>query len=253
MTARGGWVYLVGAGPGDPGLITRRGLELLRTCDVVVHDRLVAPELVAEAASARAVYAGKSPGGEGRDQEDINRVLEHHARRGLAVVRLKGGDPFVLGRGGEEALALKRAGIPFEVVPGVTSAVAVPAYAGIPVTHRGVARSFAVLSAHDLAEPQRVVDLARGADTLVLMMGVATLARAAEVLTGAGRSAAEQAAIVEWGTTQRQRTVVAPLGEIAHRAAELGVASPATVVVGNVVELASELEWFGALGALSAR
>src|SRR5216110_2483649 len=186
-------VALVGAGPGDPGLMTVRGLELLRHADVVVYDRLVHPRLLDEAPRARRVFAGKAAGRHALPQERITALLVTHARRGRRVVRLKGGDPFVFGRGGEEALALERAGVPFEVVPGVTAAVAVPAYAGIPLTHRGVASSFAVVTGHGCAsERGRPVDWARLAtavDTLVVLMGLERLAEIARELVARGRPA----------------------------------------------------------------
>src|SRR5262245_48458572 len=171
--AGGGTVALVGAGPGDPGLITVRGLQLLRRAQIVVYDRLVHPSLLDEAPRARRLFAGKASGHHALPQEQITALLILHARRGRRVVRLKGGDPFVFGRGGEEAEALVRAGIPFEVVPGVSSAVAVPAYAGIPLTHRGVASSFAVVTGHEEVNKLRSsVDwarLARSVDTLVVL------------------------------------------------------------------------------------
>src|SRR5262249_17602920 len=186
-----GTVALVGAGPGDPGLMTVRGLELLRRAHVVVYDRLVHPGLLEEAPRARRIFAGKESGHHALPQERINALLIMHARRGRRVVRLKGGDPFVFGRGGEEAEALARAGIPFEVVPGVSSAVAVPAYAGIPLTHRGVASSFAVVTGHEEAgKPESSVDwarLARSVDTLVILMGLKSLSRIARELIAHGR------------------------------------------------------------------
>ncbi|HET7482671.1 MAG TPA: uroporphyrinogen-III C-methyltransferase [Actinomycetota bacterium] len=239
-----GTVHLVGAGPGDPGLITARGLELLRRCDAVVYDRLAAPELVAEApAGAERYFVGKEPGCHSSTQDEINELLVSLARRGLEVVRLKGGDPFVFGRGGEEAGALAEAGLAFDVVPGVSAAVAAPAYAGIPVTHRGVASSFAVVAGH----PEGKVDwagLAGFPGSLVLMMGVAGLRRATEHLIEQGRDPTEAAAIVEWGTTPRQRTVVGDLASIADLAEAAGIEPPATVVIGDVVTLRATVEWF---------
>jgi uroporphyrin-III C-methyltransferase len=239
-----GKVFLVGAGPGDPGLITWRGLTALRSCDVVVFDRLVAPELLEEApATAVRIYAGKAPGSESITQEQINELLIRHAAGGATVVRLKGGDPFVFGRGGEEAIALGDSGIEFEVVPGVTSATAVPAYAGIPVTHRGMASSFAVVTGRQAQGGPRWAELAHGVDTLVLMMGVARLRCTAESLIAAGRDPQEPAAIVEWGTTERQRTLMGDLASIADIAETAGVGSPATTVIGDVVLLRNEIAW----------
>ncbi|MEX0800017.1 MAG: bifunctional uroporphyrinogen-III C-methyltransferase/uroporphyrinogen-III synthase [Dehalococcoidia bacterium] len=310
-----GKVWLVGAGPGDPGLITVAGLERLREADVVVYDRLVSPRLLDHIRQdAERVYMGKTPqpvilseakpalsGVEGdlgesqavpkaeilrrsgplpaasapqndmlaHDQAAINQLLVARAREGKRVVRLKGGDPFVFGRGGEEAEALRAAGVPFEVVPGVTSAVAVPAYAGIPVTHRGLASSFAVVTGHE-ADPvilsgddvghdpdsgdvghvpsrDTAIDWARLAtavDTLVLLMGVRTLPAIIEKLIAAGRPADTPAAVIERGTTPDQRTVTGALADIVARAEEAGIGAPAITVVGEVVRLRDTLAWF---------
>lgn len=244
MKAQRGWVYLVGAGPGDPGLITVRGLDLLRSADVVLYDRLVAPELVAEAEGAETIPVGKAPRGPRTEQARINSALISHARAGRSVVRLKGGDPFVFGRGGEEALALARAGIPFHVVPGITSAVAAAAYAGIPVTQRGVATSFAVVSGHD---PDGIdwSSLARGTDTLVVMMGVETLDDITRRLLSSRRDPLTPCAVVENATTARQRTVVGDLASIAELVRDSGIQPPATLVVGETVMLRDAIEWFG--------
>ena len=243
-----GTVALVGAGPGDPGLITVRGLELLRRAHVVVYDRLVHPSLLDEAPRARRIFAGKASGHHTLPQERINALLIMHAKRGRRVVRLKGGDPFVFGRGGEEADALARAGIPFQVVPGVSSAVAVPAYAGIPLTHRGVASSFAVVTGHEEAgKRESSVDwarLARSVDTLVILMGLKSLPRVARELIAHGRPAATPAALVRWGTTEIQETVVGTLADIAVRAARARLEPPVVVVVGDVVALRDRLQWF---------
>jgi len=246
--AEAGTVALVGAGPGDPGLITVRGLELLRRAHVVVYDRLVHPRLLDEAPRARRIFAGKASGHHTLPQERINALLIMHARRGRRVVRLKGGDPFVFGRGGEEADALARAGIPFQVVPGISSAVAVPAYAGIPLTHRGVASSFAVVTGHEEAgKRESSVDwarLARSVDTLVILMGLKSLPRLARELIAHGRPAATPAALVRWGTTEIQETVVGTLADIAARAARARLEPPVVVVVGDVVALRDRLQWF---------
>jgi len=245
----GGQVWLVGAGPGDPGLITVAGLEALRRADVVVYDRLVSPQLLAQARpDAELVYVGKSGHGEAMSQEEINALLVEKAREGKAVVRLKGGDPFVFGRGGEEALALAQAGVDFAVVPGVTSAVAVPAYAGIPVTHRGLSSSMAVVTGHEAARKEkgsvRWGQLAGAVDTLVVLMGAKSLPAIVEELLAHGRPPGTPAAFIYMGTTARQRTVVAPLGEVARRVAEAGLGPPAVLVVGEVVGLRSALAWF---------
>lgn len=240
-----GTVHLVGAGPGGPGLLTLRGARLLQTCDVVAIDRLVAPELL-DLAPADAVRweVGKAPG-VGWLQSDIDELLVEAARAGKAVVRLKGGDPFVLGRGGEEAAACVHAGVSFEVVPGITSAVAAPAAAGIPVTHRGLAPAFAVITGHeDPAKPGDQLDwaaLAAFPGTLVVLMGIGALATITERLVLHGRCASTPAAAVRWGTTDRQEVVEAPLGELAAAVERAGLRSPATVVIGDVVAMRSVL------------
>ena len=244
-----GRVYLVGAGPGDPGLMTVRGLEALRRADVVVYDRLVNPALLDEAPpGALRLFAGKRAGGHCLPQEEINARLIEQARRGRCVVRLKGGDPFVFGRGGEEALALAEAGIAFEVVPGVSAAVAVPAYAGIPVTHRGLSSSFAVVTGHeDPAKDHAAVDwgrLATAVDTLVVLMGAQSLPRIAAELIGHGRSPDTPVALIRWGTTEAQEVMVSTLGAIVTRAREARVAPPMLAIIGEVVRLRERLAWF---------
>jgi uroporphyrinogen III methyltransferase / synthase len=243
-------VALVGAGPGDPGLMTVRGLALLRRADVIVYDRLVDPRLLDEARpDALRVFAGKASGRHTMDQRHINALLVRHANRGRRVVRLKGGDPFVFGRGGEEAEALAAAGIPFEVVPGVTSAVAVPAYAGIPVTHRGLASSFAVVTGHeDETKDATMVDWARLAgavDTLVILMGARSLPRITSALLAAGRAPDTPVALVRWGTTEAQEIVVGRLDSIATHADAVRLAPPVVIVIGEVVGLRARLDWFG--------
>ena len=227
-------VFLVGAGPGDPGLITARGLELVRSCDVLVHDRLVCDELVEEA-PPDAIRIGR----ERLDQDEVNRLLVLYGRRGLNVVRLKGGDPFVFGRGGEEALTLAEAGVPFEVVPGVSSLSAVPAGAGIPVTHRGVSSQVTI------ANGQGALDfdlLARAGGTLVLFMGLARLGEIAAGLVAAGLDPQTPAAVISAGTTPAQETVVATVATIA--AAAEGFRPPALIVVGDVVALSARVGAF---------
>jgi uroporphyrin-III C-methyltransferase len=227
-------VYLVGAGPGDPGLITARGLELIRTCDALVVDRLVSPALVAEApADALCVDRGRL------DQAEIDDLLVRLGRRGLEVVRLKGGDPFVFGRGGEEVLALASAGVPFEVVPGVSAVAAVPAAAGIPITHRGISSQVTIVSGHD-PDDVDFADLANAPGTLVLFMGLAALPAIVQGLVAAGKAPGTPTAVISRGTTPEQRTVVGPLREIAEAARSLQ--PPALVVVGGVVALSGELD-----------
>jgi uroporphyrinogen III methyltransferase/synthase len=243
-------VYLVGAGPGDPGLVTARALELIERADVIVHDRLVPARVLGRARpDAELVYAGKEPGRPGIGQDEINRLLVEHGRAGRTVVRLKGGDPFVFGRGGEEAEALAAAGVPFGVVPGITAGIAAPAYAGIPVTHRGEASAVAFVTAHeDPGKDESAIDweaLAAFPGTLVFYMGVRTLDRVAERLVAAGRDPREPTAVVERGTQPAQRTIVAPLCEIAARAADEQIGAPAVTVVGTVAAHADELAWFG--------
>src|SRR5881275_989228 len=236
---RGGTVYLVGAGPGDPGLITAQGLELLRSAEVVVYDRLVSPALVAAApASAERVFVGKHPHETGTRQQDINALLVDRARRGRTVIRLKGGDPFVFGRGAEECEALRAAGVPFQVIPGVTSATAVPAAAGIPVTHRGVASAFAVVAGHE-CDGRSDLDweaLAR-VPTLVVLMGLSALPDIVARLRAQGAAADTPAAVIASGTLPEQRTVVGTLEDIADLAAAARLEPPATVVIGEVVRV----------------
>lgn len=235
-----GTVTLVGGGPGDPGLVTTRGRRALAEADVVVVDRLAPRTLLDELdADVEVVEAGKQPHAHTLTQEQINDVLVDRALQGLRVVRLKGGDPFVLGRGGEEVLACLEAGVPVEVVPGVTSAIAVPGVAGIPVTQRGVSRQVTILSAHDSAPDWSSLAAVEG--TLVLLMGVGRLAEHAAALVAHGKDPATPVAVVENGTLPGQRTTVATLATVAQRAAERGVGNPAVVVVGEVAALADVL------------
>lgn len=239
-----GKVYLVGAGPGDPGLMTVRGLELLRKADVVVYDRLVNPVLLDEAAAgALLIFAGKQASFHSLPQEQINALLISHARSGRLVVRLKGGDPFVFGRGGEEAEALHAAGIPCEVVPGITSAVAVPAYAGIPLTYRGLSSSFAVITGHEACKAKASVDwalLARAVDTLVVMMGLKSLPDIAAKLIAHGRAPATPVALIYSGTTAAQKVVTSTLADIGAKSIKLS--PPVLAVIGEVVQLADRLQ-----------
>ncbi len=242
-------MYLVGAGPGDPGLLTARALELIATADVVLYDRLIpASALTGARADAELIYVGKEGGGPSMPQGQIDQALLDHARAGRTVVRLKGGDPFVFGRGGEEAEALRGAGIAVEIVPGVTAGVAAPAYAGIPVTHREAASAVAFITGHeDPAKPESSLDwsaLASFPGTLVVYMGVRQLGAIAERLLASGRASDEPAAVIERGTLSDQRVVTGTLETIAARAAAEAVRAPAIAVLGSVVALRERLQWF---------
>ncbi|MEF2276674.1 uroporphyrinogen-III C-methyltransferase [Deinococcus sp. YIM 134068] len=241
------FVSLIGAGPGDPGLITVRGVEALSRADVVLFDYLANPELLRHCPDAETIYVGKKGFSEYISQEQINALIVAKAREGggRRVARLKGGDVFVFGRGGEEAEACVAAGVPFEVVPGVTSAIAAPAYAGIPVTHRESARSFAVLTGNT-KEGGAHYERLSGVDTLVLLMGVRNLDGIAADLIASGRSPDTPAATVQWGTTPQQRVATGTLATIARAVREAGLEAPAVTVVGEVARLRDTLRWFDA-------
>ena len=247
-----GTVYLVGAGPGDPGLLTARAIELLERADVVLYDKLIPREALGFAPDgAELIDVGKIGGGPQVPQEETERLIVEHARAGRTVVRLKGGDPFVFGRGGEEAQRLLAAGIPFEVVPGVTSGIAAPAYAGVPVTFRGAASAVAFVTGHEDPAKGRAgsdsIDweaLARFPGTLVFYMGVKQLPRIASKLIEGGRPAGQPAAIVERGTFPEQRSLAATLETLPDRAREAGIGAPAITVIGEVAALRDELAWF---------
>ena len=242
-------VYLVGAGPGDPELITVRGLNAVHQATVIIYDRLVHPSLVAEAPpQAQRIYVGKESGIHYVPQGQINQLLVNYATQGERVVRLKGGDPFVFGRGGEEAEALAAARLPFEIIPGVSSAVAVPAYAGIPLTHRKVASSFAVVTGHEEGGKEHTaIDwwrLATAVDTLVILMGTKGLVRITSQLIQHGRAPETPVALIRWGTTNDQVTFVGTLANITDTAAAVALEPPIVTVVGDVVRLAERLQWF---------
>ncbi len=244
-----GTVYLVGAGPGDPGLLTLRGAELIARADVVVHDALVNPGLLRHARpDAEIIAAGKRGADRSISQEELNRLLIAKARAGKMVVRLKGGDPYVFGRGAEEAAELVDAGIPFEVVPGVSSFGAVPSAAGIPLTHRGIASAFTVVTGHeDPSKESSSVDwddVARFHGTKVILMGMDRLAAIVARLTEGGMPASTPIALIRWGTTPQQQCVVGTLGDIATRAEAVKLAAPVIAVIGDVVRLRSKLNWF---------
>lgn len=248
-TNKPGKVYLVGAGPGDRGLLTLRGKACLELADVVLYDRLLDPRLLDYAApTAELIYAGKEARRHALSQHEINELLVEKASAGRQVVRLKGGDPFVFGRGGEELERLHAAGIPFEVVPGVTAAIAAAAYAGIPVTHRGLASSFAVITGHeDPAKPESSIDWARLAtatDTLVFLMGVENLPSIVEQLIRHGRPPRTPVALVRWGSWPQQETLAGTLEDIVARLERREFGPPAVIVVGETVALREQLRWF---------
>lgn len=243
-----GLVYLVGAGPGDPGLFTLKGKKVLEKAEVVVYDRLVGEQILDMAGlQAKFIYVGKESGRHALAQEEINELLLRQAREGKIVVRLKGGDPFLFGRGGEEALYLRQNGIDFEVIPGITSALAVPAYAGIPVTHREATSSFAVVTGHE--KPDKAVssikwkELAGGIGTLVFLMGVENLPFICESLINNGRDPATPVALIRWGTLPEQEVLTGRLDNIVRRVEEKSFRPPAVIVVGEVVSLREELKW----------
>lgn len=244
-----GIVYLIGAGPGNPKLITVRGLECLRRADVVVYDRLGTSQLLKEVRQgAEVVYVGKASGDHTMRQEDINLLLIRRAEEGKVVARLKGGDPFIFGRGGEEAEALADRGIPFEVVPGITSAISAPAYAGIPVTHRTCTSTFAIVTGHEDPTKERScvnwANISTGAGTIVFLMGLANLGGIVRRLIENGRSPETPVAVIRWGSRVDQQTVIGTLATIQDEVACADLSSPAIIVVGEVVGLRQKLRWF---------
>jgi len=252
-----GKVYLVGAGPGDPGLLTLRGKEVLEKADVVIYDRLASPRLLAFAPKdAEFIYVGKRVGRHTVDQDGINRLIVEKAKEGLNVVRLKGGDPFIFGRGGEEAEVLSDEGIPFEVVPGVTSAISVPAYAGIPLTHRRYTSSVAFVTGHLEETKQDAINwqgLATAVGTIVFLMGMKNLPFIVEQLTKYGRSPDTPVAIIRWGTTPRHKSVKGRLSDIVEKVNESGLRPPAIIVIGDVAALSDKLSWYENLPLLGKR
>lgn len=243
-----GKVYIIGAGPGDPGLFTIKGLRCLKEADVIIYDYLVNEEIIHQAKeSARLIYAGKKGGEHTLPQDEINRLLLEEARQGNVVARVKGGDPFIFGRGGEEAEILAQSGIPFEVVPGVTSAAAVPAYAGIPLTHRGHTSTVAFVTGHeDATKEESGIDweCLAGIGTVVFLMGVKNLGRITANLMAHGKHADTPAALIRWGTTEDQETLIGTISDIARKAEERHFSPPAVLVVGSVVDLRSVLNWY---------
>jgi uroporphyrin-III C-methyltransferase len=242
-----GKVFLVGGGPGDPDLLTLKGKRCLEKADVVLYDQLVNPELLHHARRAELIYVGKRARKLGIDQRTIEALLVHYAREGKRVVRLKGGDPFVFGRGGEEAEALRRAAVPYEIIPGISSAIAAPAYAGMPVTHRGFASSVAIVSGYSSAESKSNVNwdaLASSVDTLIILMGAKKLAHIMNCLLEAGCEPERPAAIIASATYASQKTITGTVGTITQLVARDPVQSPAVIVVGQVVRLHERLEWY---------
>ena len=242
-------VYLVGAGPGDPGLITAKGKECIETADVIIYDYLAAPALLKHAhKSAELIYVGKKGGDHTLSQDEINSLIVEKAKSGGVITRLKGGDPFIFGRGGEEAEVLLKAGVSFEIVPGVTSAIAAAAYAGIPLTHRQLTSTLAFVTGHEDPNKEETSinwsSLATGIGTLVFFMGVKNLPDIAKRLIEHGKSPDTPVAVIRWGTTSRQKTVTGTLGLIAEKARDAGLKAPAIIVVGDVVNLRQSLKWF---------
>lgn len=241
-----GKVYLVGAGPGDPGLITMKGFRLLQMADVVIYDRLVHPELLSEVPQeAEKLYVGKKCDHHTVPQDDINALMVEKAREGKLVVRLKGGDPFVFGRGAEEVLYLVEQGIPWEVVPGVTSATAVPAYAGIPITHRKFSSMASIITGHETFSKDlsqlRYDLIAPNDSTLVILMGMTNLKKIVEELTLHGRPSETPACIITWGTYPEQKVITGTLGNLVEKKKEAGLKPPGIIVIGEVVRLREQL------------
>ncbi|MGF9966771.1 uroporphyrinogen-III C-methyltransferase [Bacillus rhizoplanae] len=243
-----GKVYIVGAGPGDPDLISVKGVKCIQQADVILYDRLVNKELLSYAKQeADLIYCGKLPNYHTMKQETIHAFLVKYAKKGKIVTRLKGGDPFVFGRGGEEAEALVKHGIPFEVVPGITAGIAASAYAGIPVTHRDASTSFAVVTGHRKEGAEEEVkweNLAKGVDTLAVYMGVSNLSYICEQLLKHGKSEHTPVAMIEWGTTASQRTITGTLGTIVSVAENEKIQNPSMIVIGEVVRFREKIHWF---------
>lgn len=243
-----GKVYLVGAGPGDRDLITVKGLRCIQEADVIVYDRLINKELLEEAKiGVELIYCGKLPKHHTLQQETINHLLVSHAKNGKIVTRLKGGDPFIFGRGGEEAAELAKHQISFEIVPGITSGSAASAYAGIPLTHREYSGSVAFITGHlktGEVEQSKWEALAKGVDTLAIYMGVSQLSTIVEQLIQFGKAPATPIALIQWGTTSKQRTVTGTLETIVKQAREEQIENPAMIIIGKVVEMRDQIKWF---------
>lgn len=245
-----GKVYLVGAGPGDPELITVKGLRCIKEADVILYDRLVNKELLEYAKpDVELINCGKLPNYHLLQQETINRFLVKYARKGKIVTRLKGGDPFVFGRGGEEAEACHKAGVPIEVVPGITAGIAAPAYAGIPVTHRDHSSSFTIITGHRKTGEEDNIKwevIAKGIDTIAIYMGMKNLPYIRNKLLEHGKSPDTPVALIHWGTLQKQKTAIGTLGTIVETAEREQITNPSMIVIGDVVNLHNKLNWFEA-------
>ena len=243
-----GKVYLVGAGPGDPELITVKGLTCIQKADVILYDRLINEELLSYAKKdAELIFCGKLPGYHTMQQETINHFLIRHAKKGKIVVRLKGGDPFVFGRGGEEAEALANNGIDFEIVPGITSGIAAAAYAGIPVTHRDFSSSVAFVTGHKRDGSQEEIkweSLAKGIDTIAIYMGISNLPYIRDQLIKHGKAPSTPVAVIQWGTLYEQRTVTATLETIVETVQQKRIENPSMIIIGEVVTLRDKIHWF---------
>lgn len=243
-----GKVYIVGAGPGDPGLLTLKALELMKSADVVLYDRLVSKQILDMIPSnVKKEYVGRNVGDDYKHQNETNQQMLKYVKDGKNVVRLKGGDPFVFGRGGEEAEFLKENGIGFVVVPGVSSAVASPAYAGIPLTHRSLSSSIAIVTGHEDAQKRELVvkwkELAKSVDTIVVLMGMGRIQQIVNELLAGGASKDTNVAIIESGTTKKQKVLLGNLGNIVSKVKNSDVKPPAIIVIGKVASLAKKLDW----------
>lgn len=241
-----GKVYIVGAGPGDPELITVKGKRAIQEADIIFYDRLINDQLLAFAKpETELVFCGKKPNYHAIRQETINHLLVKHALKGKVVTRLKGGDPFIYGRGGEEAEYLSSNQIPFEIIPGITAGVAAPAYAGIPVTHRDYSSSFAVITGHQASlQDFRWESLVNGIDTLVIYMGMKNLLNICRQLMKHGKNPNTSVALIQWGTTEKQRAVTGTLDTIVQKASSKNIKNPSIIVIGDVVKLSKKIGWF---------
>jgi uroporphyrin-III C-methyltransferase len=249
-----GKVYIVGAGPGDAGLFTLKALDLIRSADIVLYDRLVSDDILKMIPSnIEKIYVGRNVGDDYSHQDETNRLMVDHAKDGKKVVRLKGGDPFIFGRGGEEAEFLRENGIEFEIVPGISSATASPAYAGIPLTHRLLSSSVAIVTGHEDAKKEELTvrwkELANAVDTIVVLMGMGRLKQIADDLVSAGMSKDTDVAIIESGTTKEQKVLLGNLSNIVDKVKNSDIKPPAIIVIGKVASLSEKLDWLGAKNA----